>query len=100
VACSLTNFNLPTNFAPCLSLVPTNFARSLGKKREAKVLAGRLVWSSFTSLEQLLPSNPPTSALSSTPLVGTAFALSHHYFIIVDIERCQVSMKYYQRIAN
>ena len=32
VACSLTNFNLPTNFAPCLSLVPTNFARSLGEK--------------------------------------------------------------------
>ena len=36
VACSLTNFNLPTNFAPCLSLVPTNFARSLGEKVDRK----------------------------------------------------------------
>lgn len=36
--------------------------------------------------------------------LSTAFALSHQsslrYFIIVDIESCQVSMRYYQRIAN
>ena len=48
IACLLTNLNLLANFAPCLSFVPTNFARSLPKYEI--VVAGEFIFGGVESL--------------------------------------------------